>query len=412
MGAEFNLESTLTAARNAPEPRATVPRPTTARPAASRDAPRTDARPAAPRTDARPAAPRVDAGRLRTRKKSKAELTPHRRIDRVKELLATHPRGVSLYRLSELLGVDPRTMRRYLKEIEREFDLSPVRARGGGQCLWRIDPRELPRKVEMRRPQAYALLATRRIFDSLQGSALFDEIDMVVGKLRAFADRPGRGPNAGLSNTRLEERFVYLPRLARDYSDKSEELDELFLAVSELRPLSLRYPRTRQGREERVVIHPYALVLYQDGVYCVGLVPARDEIRTLALDRMRDVQALPDERFDLPANFRVEDCFEGEFGPAVPRQPQKVVLELDPTTARTLRDVKIHPSQKASANPGGGVRLTFAVEDPASLASYVLGLGSGVQVIEPESLREQLRGELELMLASYTGVRRKEPLAR
>jgi predicted DNA-binding transcriptional regulator YafY len=330
----------------------------------------------------------------------------------VKELLATHPRGVSLYRLSELLGVDPRTMRRYLKEIEREYDLSPLRARGGGPCLWRIDPRELPRKVEMRRPQAYALLATRRIFDSLQGSALFDEIDMAVGKLRAFADRPGRGPNAGLSNTRLEERFVYLPRLVRDYSDKSEELDELFLAVSELRPLSLRYPRTRAGREERLVIHPYALVLYGDGVYCVGAVPARDEVRTFALERMRDVQALPDERFELPENFRVEDCFDGEFGAALPRQPQKVVLELDAATARALRDVKLHPSQKASATPGGGARLTLSVDDPQSLASYVLGLGSGAQVIEPEALREQLRAELELMLASYSGVRRRDPLAR
>jgi predicted DNA-binding transcriptional regulator YafY len=134
----------------------------------------------------------------------------------VKELLTSHPRGVSLSQLSEMLAVDPRTMRRYLKEIERQYELSPVRARGGGPCLWRIHPRELPRKVEMRRPQAYALLATRRMFDSLQGSALYDEIDMAVGKLRAFADRPGRGPNAGLSNARLEERFVYLPRLRRD----------------------------------------------------------------------------------------------------------------------------------------------------------------------------------------------------
>jgi predicted DNA-binding transcriptional regulator YafY len=263
----------------------------------------------------------------------------------------------------------------------------------------------------MRRPQAYALLATRRMFDSLQGSALFDEIDMAVGKLRAFADRPGRGPNAGLSNARLEERFVYLPRLARDYSDKSEELDELFLAVSELRPLSLRYPRTRRlreergreekGREERVTIHPYALVLYQEGVYCVGFVPARDEIRTFALDRMRDVQALSDERFDLPENFLVENHFEGEFGVAAPKQPTKVVIELDAAAARTMRDVKLHPSQKTSTTPGGGLRLTLHVEDALALGSYVLGLGSGAQVLEPEPLRELLRSELELMLASY-----------
>jgi predicted DNA-binding transcriptional regulator YafY len=366
------------------------------------------------------AAAKADAGRLRLRKKA-AELTPHRRIDRVKELLASHPRGVSLYELAATLAVDPRTMRRYLKEIEREYELSPLRARGGGPCLWRIHPRELPRKVEMRRPQAYALLATRRMFDSLQGSALYDEIDMAVGKLRAFADRPGRGPNAGLSNARLEERFVYLPRLARDYSDKSEELDELFLAVSELRPLSLRYPRARgrreesrreegrreekgrddRAREEKVTIHPYALVLYQEGVYCVGFVPARDEVRTFSLDRMRDVQALADERFALPENFRVEDQFEGEFGVAVPKQPTKVVIELDSAAARGMRDVKLHPSQKTTTSPGGGLRLTLQVEDALSLASYVLGLGSGAQVLEPEALRDHLRSELELMLARY-----------
>lgn len=361
------------------------------------------------------AAGKADAGRSsRSSKKSKLELTPHRRIDRVKKLLASHPRGVSLYELAATLAVDPRTMRRYLKEIERQYELSPVRARGGGPHLWRIHPRELPRKVEMRRAQAYALLATRRIFDSLQGSALYDEIDMAVGKLRAFADRPGRGPNAGLSNARLEERFVYLPRLSRDYSDKSEELDELFLAVSELRPLSLRHPRARKfreergrdekGREEKVVIHPYALVLYQEGVYCVGYVPARDEIRTFSLDRMRDVQALADERFDLPANFRVEDHFEGEFGVAAPKQPTKVVIELDATAARGMRDVKLHPSQKTTTTPGGGLRLTLHVDDALSLASYVLGLGSGAQVLEPEPLREHLRGELELMLASYAPV--------
>jgi predicted DNA-binding transcriptional regulator YafY len=341
----------------------------------------------------------------------------------VKELLASHPRGVSLYELAATLAVDPRTMRRYLKEIEREYELSPLRARGGGPCLWRIHPRELPRKVEMRRPQAYALLATRRMFDSLQGSALYDEIDMAVGKLRAFADRPGRGPNAGLSNARLEERFVYLPRLARDYSDKSEELDELFLAVSELRPLSLRYPRARnrreesrrdesrreekgrdeRAREEKVTIHPYALVLYQEGVYCVGFVPARDEVRTFSLDRMRDVQALADERFDLPESFRVEEQFEGEFGVAVPKQPIKVVIELDSAAARGMRDVKLHPSQKTTTSPGGGLRLTLQVEDALSLASYVLGLGSGAQVLEPESLRDHLRTELELMLARYAG---------
>jgi predicted DNA-binding transcriptional regulator YafY len=331
----------------------------------------------------------------------RVSFSQHRRLDRLRALLARHPGGVSLYQLSEMLHVAPRTMRRYLKEIEREYDLSPLRPRGGGPCLWRINPNELPRKVEMRRAQAYALLATRRIFDSLQGSALFDEIDMAVGKLRAFADRPGRGPNAGLANAHLEDRFVYLPRLRRDYSDKSEELDELFLAVSELHPLVLRYPRLGQGREERLTVHPFALVLYNDAVFCVGYHVDRNEIRTFSLDRMRDVQALRDQRFELPLEFRVEDHFAGEFGAPAPACSTKVVIELDARAARTLRDAKLHPSQTLAPSAGGGTRLTLELEDPALLLGWVLGWGRSAQVLEPAAFRDQVRQELEAMLAAY-----------
>jgi predicted DNA-binding transcriptional regulator YafY len=334
----------------------------------------------------------------------------HRRIDRLRELLSRHPRGVTLVDLGKMLAVDSRTVRRYLKEIEREYELSPLRPRGGGPCLWRIRPSELPRKVEIRRAQAVALLATRGIFHALQGSALFDEIDMAMGKLRAFADRPGRGPNAGLENARLEERFVYLPRLQRDYSDKSEELDELFLAVSELRPLSVRYQRSdalrgergRSGREEALLLHPYALVLYGDGVHCVACQVATNEIRTFAFERMTDLRALSEERFELPRNFRVEDYFEGELGPITPRAPIKVVIDLDARVARSARDARWHPSQKVSALPGGGVRVTLSVDDTEAVLAWVLGFGSAAVVVEPETLREAVQREVASLLEAYS----------
>ena len=334
----------------------------------------------------------------------------HRRIDRLRELLSRHPRGVTLVDLGKMLAVDSRTVRRYLKEIEREYELSPLRPRGGGPCLWRIRPSELPRKVEIRRAQALALLATRGVFHALQGSALFDEIDMAMGKLRACADRPGRGPNAGLANARLEERFVYLPRLQRDYSDKSEELDELFLAVSDLRPLSFRYQRgeaqlrgekARSGREEALVIHPYALVLYGDGVHCVACQVASNEIRTFSFERMTDLRTFSEERFELPRNFRVEDHFEGELGRITPRAPIKVVIDLDARVARSARDARWHPSQKTSALPGGGVRVTLAVDDSEAVLGWVLGFGSAAVVVEPESLRESVQREVAAMLEGY-----------
>ena len=244
------------------------------------------------------------------------KFTQHRRFDHLIELLERHPRGLTLYELADALGVTPRTMRRYLVEVEheREHELESTAARAGGVLLWRLKPREQPRKVELRRTQAYALLAARRLFEPMRGSVLFEEIDMAIAKLLTFAQRPGRGPNAGLADARLESRFLYLPHTPKNYAERTEELDDLFQAVSDLRPLTLSYKSIGKAADERITIHPYALVLHRDSIYCVAYHVAKGEIRTFLLDRMRNTESSATERFDLPSDFDVDEYFQGEFG--------------------------------------------------------------------------------------------------
>src|SRR5262249_27261710 len=155
-------------------------------------------------------------------------------------LLEHHPKGITLYELAEAVGVTPRSMRRYLKEVASELDLEPVPTRAGGALRWRIRAADLPRRIELRRTPAYAILAARRLFESMRGSTLFAETEMATERLLAIANRPGRGPNAGLADARLEDRFLYLPVAPKDYSAKTEELDDLFQAVADLRPLRAR----------------------------------------------------------------------------------------------------------------------------------------------------------------------------
>ena len=42
-------------------------------------------------------------------------------MDRLRELLTRQPGGMTLYEMAEVLQVTPRTMRRYMKELLREF---------------------------------------------------------------------------------------------------------------------------------------------------------------------------------------------------------------------------------------------------------------------------------------------------
>jgi predicted DNA-binding transcriptional regulator YafY len=336
-----------------------------------------------------------------SRGRPEGRFTQHRRIDRLRDALTRHPRGLTLYELADALDVSSRTMRRYLKEIEREYDLERVETRGGGALRWRIRASEMTRKIDLRRTQAYALLAARRIFEPTRGSALFDEIDMAINKLLAFAQRPGRGPNAGPADARLEERFLYLPFIPKSYAQRTDELDDLFQAVADLRPLSLRYRSRGKSGEERVTIHPYAMVLHRDSIYCVGYHVERDAIRTLILDRMRDTHAAVTERFDLPKVFSIEDYFQGELGIWRAEGQHKVVLEFDAHAAEYIRMRKVHPSQKLSTLSGGGVRLSLTVGDLKQLTSWILEWGPRVRVVEPPELLESVKAELTHALAQY-----------
>lgn len=330
----------------------------------------------------------------------KGGFTQHRRLDQLQELLTKHPKGLTLYELADKLGVTSRTMRRYLKEIEKEFDFEKHRPRSGAQ-VWRIRASEIPRKVELRRTQAYALLAARRLFQPLDGTALFDEIDMAISKLLAFAQRPGRGPNAGLADARLEDRFLYLPHAPKNYRERTEQFDDLFQAVSDLRPLSLRYRQSDKKAEERITIHPYALVMHRDSIYAVGKHVGRNEIRTFVLDRMRDTEASATERFELPDDFSVDEYFQGHFGIWRSEQKIRVVIDFDAQATQYVRTRVVHPTQSLVRLPGDGVRLTMEVGNLTPVVSWVLEWGARAKVVEPPELVERVKQELLEALDAY-----------
>jgi predicted DNA-binding transcriptional regulator YafY len=235
----------------------------------------------------------------------------------------------------------------------------------------------------------------------MQGSALYDEIDLAINKLLGLAQRPGRGPNAGLADARLEDRFLYLPFAPKNYAEKTEELDDLFQAVSDLRPLSLRYRSASRDTEQRITIHPYAMVLHRDSVYCVGYHTERGEVRTFLLDRMRDTQAASTERFDLPEDFKIDDYFQGEFGIWKTEERFDVIIDFDAKAAEYVSMRQLHPSQQLTPLADGRVRLSMHVGNLTQLTSWVLEWGRSAHVVSPPELVERVVTELRGALNSY-----------
>ncbi len=372
--------------------------PETLRPTSSTNLPQRGA------TSERPTAPSVPPPGSNRRGRPRGPFTQARRLESLRSLLLRHPKGLTIYQLGAELGVTPRSLRRYLVEVKRELELTSHTPKPGGPALWRLAPGEAARKVEVRRTQAYALLAARRLFEPMRGSALYEEIHLASEKLLGVARRPGRGPNAGVADARLEERFLYLPFAPKDYGARTEELDDVFQAVADLRPLSCSYRRPKDGREERIEIHPYAMVLYKDAIYCVGHHVGKGEVRTFLLDRMRDTDCAVHDRFELPDSFRIEDYFQGQFGIWHGGKPQDVVIDFDGRVREYVETRRIHPSQSLSSLADGSIRLTMTIGDLTEVTTWVLGFGETAKVLEPAELRERVRRELANALRRYEDV--------
>jgi predicted DNA-binding transcriptional regulator YafY len=337
--------------------------------------------------------------------------TQHRRLDLLREKLETHASGLTLESIAAMLRITTRSARRYLRELGLVTELESIAVRPGGAHLWRIKPSERGRSVPLRRTQAYALLATRGVFDMLKGSALFDEIDVALRQVEQVARRPlvraaVRGDIA--SHARLEERFLYVPPVARGYSHRSEDVDAAFQAMADLSVLTFRY-RELSGEEGRVKAHPYALVIHGGSMTCVARDPDRGVTQAFAFDRMSELVAGEDGHFDLPSDFKIVDWIQGDFGLARAARSVRLIVEFEARAADAVRMRRVHPTQKVAVAPDGRVRLSLSVPEApeilGELRSWILGFGAAARVLEPRELADEIASELRLAADRYGNAR-------
>lgn len=352
---------------------------------------------------ARPAPSRFPRPRVPRVGRPSGSFTQHRRLDKLRSALEAEPAGLSLTELAAVLQVDPRSVRRYLRELKASTEIEPVETVPGGPLLWRLAPSERGRAVSLRRAQAYGLLASRRVFEVLRGSALFDEVDLAHRQLVVVASRPTRGATKGelLGGQRFEERFVYEPPIARNYAARGEDVDALVMAAAELRVAFARVrPRSGDAKARVVELHPLALVLQGGEAHVIARWADGGALEVVGLDRLADVRVDEARRFELPDGFELGAWLHGAQGVAPPTR-SRVVIEFDARVAESVRQRKLHPAQRIATSPDGRVRVAMPLANRAALTALVLAWGDAAAVVEPADLASEVAATLARAAARY-----------
>lgn len=331
--------------------------------------------------------------------KMPGEPSAHERHDQLVELLDQD--WQTYESLMEQTGKPERTLRRDLDHLEElGYKLESARTSRGKR--FRLVPGSRKQPIEPGILEILAAHLGKGMLGFLQGTELSTQMESLLDKLRK---------NARVSEQQLEglsSRFWFMADAPREYRSSDAALHVLIGCLIESRLARITY-RSSLGDLRDVRLRAYTLIVRRECLYILGAEELAPEFqpgppRLFDITRMERVRA-GKEIFSLPEGWNPSSCFKDSFGVFIPRAdespPSRVRIRFRADVARTIRRRRWHESQRWHDAGAAGFVLEMSVRPCPELVHWILSFGPAAVVEGPESLKQQVRTELEAALEPY-----------
>jgi len=183
------------------------------------------------------------------------------------------------------------------------------------------------------------------------------------------------------------------------YTGFKEALNKVNQAIEERRFVDISYFTMSRNENTKRKVAPYNIWFFDSTFYLIGLCTNREEIRIFAFDRIHRLE-LMDDFFERPDDFSVEEYMRSSFGVFQGKQT-KVKIWFAPEAAGYVKEKIWHESQIITDQNDGSVIFEAEVAGTSEIKIWVLGWGAKAKVIEPESLRNDIRSEINSLINLY-----------
>ena len=180
-----------------------------------------------------------------------------------------------------------------------------------------------------------------------------------------------------------------------------QHLPVIIDALKENHRISFSYKSyTRSRPVHGIVLEPYFVKIFKQLWYVIGLNVAEGQIKTYSLDRMSDLNLMPDV-FVMPENINPSEFFKDCFGIITNKNSAKrIVLRVEPTQAKYFRALPLHSSQQEEVHDQYSI-FSYKMRITYDLKEELMSHGASIEVLEPKELKTLIRTELEEALKNY-----------
>lgn len=204
---------------------------------------------------------------------------------------------------------------------------------------------------------------------------------------------------AGLHKRYRDRGFIHFKQAPEIKG--TQYLEPIIEAIEGNKVLRITYLPYYEDKPYFNEVHPYLLKEYGFRWYLVGWNEFKSQVRTYALDRIRNLEELATLSYRAP-EFNASEYFKYSIGViSPPGAPPLIKLAVQKTQAQYLITQPWHDTQNIVSEDDESVVFSFRVHPSYEFKSLVLGLGKDGEVLEPASLRKELSVELEQMFENY-----------
>lgn len=309
---------------------------------------------------------------------------PTIRVLSLLELLQTHGR-LSGTEIASRLGVDKRTVRRYIRALE---DLGiPVmteQGREGGYML--VAGFKLP-PMMFTNDETLALSLGLLAAKNLQ----LPDTDAAISSIQAKLERVMPAKLQQRTRAIADNIKVVLP--TAEAESTALHLAPLLDALEQKRSVTIHYVSFGQPLVVRQV-DPYGLLFRLGRWYMCGYCHLRRELRTFRLDRLQHIE-LHQHQFERPAAFDSAEHFNRSLFDMPGNLDVQVVFHTDKQSAA----LAIGPAASMLKPHTDGLLLSSRTDSCQHLAQWLSQMPFGFTIIEPPELKQALKLHAERLIA-------------
>ncbi len=188
--------------------------------------------------------------------------------------------------------------------------------------------------------------------------------------------------------------------LREGFGCRRDILEELTRAVQACRQVTIVYTRPSDETAKTHTINPYQVYFKRRALYLDAYSPKVGRDSVFRVNRISEVQQLPVHFTRRPAyNFarRHRHAFSVFVGDTV----QRVRVRFAKRIAPFIREACWHHSQELTEEQDGSLLFEVEVSEPREVGWWVLQWGAEAEVLEPESLRQELGQTAERLAEVY-----------